>query len=115
MAVYNFKMKEIIKPILFVLFCPFIIFIDNLSDRHEDLDSAMSDWFIFLHDIAFYYGIPAFLIWALVCYTNTTLIVLGVIAGLVLFTVGIPWMLLKIAKMVIRYFDEKKSKKCLTK
>lgn len=112
---FDMKAKEIIRKILFVLFGPFILFIDNLSNVDEDLSSAMSDWFSFLFVSMFYYGIPVFLIWGLVCHTTPTLIVLGFIAGLVLFIVGIPWMLWKIVKMLVRYFDEKKSTNVLDK
>lgn len=95
-------MKEIIRLIFFALFGPFIILIDNLSHVNEDLDSAIFDWFVFLAVSIIYYGIPALLIWGLVYHTTPTLIAIGVIAGFALFTVGIPWMLWKIVKMLAR-------------
>lgn len=102
MAVDNFAVKKIIRLIFFALFGPFILFIDTLSHAGEDVDSVIEGWFNFLADSIIYYGIPTLLIWGLVCHTTTTLLALGFIAGLVLFTVGIPWMLWKIVKMLAR-------------
>lgn len=62
----------------------------------EDHDEAIDTWCAFLVLASIYYIIPAWIIWELIVHTTQTLIILGVLSGIITFTLLLAYAIPKL-------------------
>lgn len=91
------------KTLLTILFLPFVNLRKDMAIA-KDHDEAIDIWCTFLVMAFIYYLIPAWIIWGLIVYTIQTLIILGVLSGVITFALLTVY---AIPKLLLHYMKKK--------